>query len=195
MKITFIFFLIFLFCINVSAQKNPEPKLAFGSAYLNYKTVKNAFQVNASLQLNNQKLYFFSLGYQYLLASTFKEDQRNIVASVYNFNTLLQQTAISGQIGKKIIDNKIRINVLTGIGLCFTNATFVNNIYNKEIFPNNPTVLVSESTYRKTIQPASISSINTSISLNRFSPGFSLQYQLQKEFNSFTPSIFLSYKL
>jgi hypothetical protein len=167
-----------------------------GLANLNYKNVNNALQSGFNLNIISQRKLHFNFGYQYILGENVKDDDLYSDPKTFYYNRQIQQSQINGMLGYPILSIK-RFNVLlqTGLSLNFIKHSYVNNIYYKEIFPNSPLILVSESTFEKKFQLGNISNISSSIRLNKFSPGIGLQYQIQKAYKFFSTALFLNYTL
>lgn len=167
-----------------------------GLAKLNHLGINNALQTGFSLEIQTKKWLLYNIGYQYILGASIKADDLNFLSKTFNYNSHVQQSQFNGLVGVNILNyKKIGINVHTGLSLNFLKQSFVNTIYLKEIVPSWPLQLVSESTFEKKFQVGITSEISTIINLGKFSPGINLQYQFQKEFQFFSPSIFLNYKL
>jgi hypothetical protein len=193
------FFLFSLISItDVKAQDNSHYSISvnLGFANLNYKKVTNAFQTSFSLHLPSKSKITYIIGYGYLLGDWLEKDDRSANPQIFNYNTHLQQSQFNGLLTYPLLSTeKFKLNLNTGISLNFIKQSFVNNIYKKLLFPNYPKILVSESTFNKKFQIGSISSLEASLKFKRVVPGISLQYQIQKEYQFFSPSVFLSFKL
>jgi hypothetical protein len=195
--ISFLFIFTILF-INGFAQTNKSYNLKFnlGISNLNHLRVNDALLTGFSLEIPTKKNLSYKAAYQYFVGANIKEDDLNFLNKTFNYNSHVQQSQFNGLVGVNILNyKKIGINVHTGLSLNFLKQSFVNNIYLKQIVPSWPLQLVSESTFEKKFQVGSTSEISTIINLGKFSPGINLQYQFQKEFQFFSPSIFLNYKL
>lgn len=193
------YFTILLFCsITALSQDNKNPKINFiaGIASINHLRINNAIQTGFSLITPTSKKINYMVAYQYLLGANIKQDDLSIFGKTFNYNSHVQQSQINGLMGFEVLNApKVTVNIYTGVSLNFLKQSFVDNIYLKEIIPNQPLQLVSESTFEKKFQLGSTSSISTVFNLGRFNPGINLQYQVQKEFQFFSPSLTLNYKL
>lgn len=194
--------LIMIFCficfgsIGICQVKAPEIQFQAGLAHLNYKGIKNAFQTGFALNLSTKGKLRFKMGYDFVLGDKIKKDQLEQDPQIFNYNSQIQQNDLKGLLVYPITRNNFfKINILTGVSFNFLKQSYVNNIYYKEIFPNEPLVLVSESTFEKKFQLAVVSGLEAIFNFRRFTPGLSMQYQIQKEYQFISPSIFVSYKL
>lgn len=195
-----ILFLLFILSGFILKAQNETKKISSqfigGLAKLNHLGIDNALQTGFSLKIQTKKRLLYNIGYQYILGASIKADDLNFLGKTFNHNSHVQQSQFNGLVGVNILNyKKIGINVHTGLSLNFLKQSFVNNIYLKQIVPSWPLQLVSESTFEKKFQVGITSEISTIINLGKFSPGINLQYQFQKEFQFFSPSIFLNYKL
>lgn len=195
-----IFFILFsLISINdVKAQDSSHYsiKVNLGFANLNHKNVTNAFKTSFSLLLPSKSKITYIIGYEYILGSKISKDDRSRSPQIFNYNTHIQQSQFNGLLTYPLLSTeKFKFNINTGISLNFIKESFVNNIYDKLLFPNNPKILVSESTFNKKFQIGNVSSLEASFKFKRVSPGVSLQYQIQREYQFFSPSFFLSFTL
>ncbi len=195
--ILFAFFILSGFILKAQDEtKKISTQFIGGLAKLNHLGINNALQTGFSLEIQTKKWLLYNIGYQYILGASIKADDLNFLSKTFNYNSHVQQSQFNGLVGVNILNyKKIGINVHTGLSLNFLKQSFVNNIYLKEIVPSWPLQLVSESTFEKKFQVGITSEISTIINLGKFSPGINLQYQFQKEFQFFSPSIFLNYKL
>ena len=184
---------------SLKAQENTSTynlKFNLGISNLNHLRVNDALLTGFSLEIPTKNNLSYKAAYQYFVGANITEDDLNFLGKTFNYNSHVQQSQLNGLVGVNILNYKrLGINVHTGLSLNFLKQSFVNNIYLKEIFPNQPFQLVSESTFEKKFQIGSTTEISTIINLGKFSPGINLQYQFQKEFQFFSPSIFLNYKL
>lgn len=194
-----IFLTIFLFySIYALAQDNKKRQIIFntGVANINYKRINNALQTGFSLAIPTNKKINYLISYQYILGANIKEDDLSILGKIFNYNSHVQQNQFMGFIGLNILNTqKINVNILTGLSLNFLKQSYVSNIYLKEIVPNQPFQLVSESIFEKKFQIGSSTVISTLFNTGKLSPGINMQYQFQNEFSFFSPSLILNYKL
>lgn len=195
-----IFLIIFhLFLLNkVCAQDSSKYDVQFNLGYskVNYKDVRSALKTGFSFNLYSKSRLNYQFNFDYILSSKIKTDDRSVFPQFFNYNTHLQQSQFSGLLGYSVINNTFFVlNVKTGTSFIFLKESFVNNIYQKKLYPNLPPILVSGSTFEKKFQLGVVSGLEATFNFKRFSPGLSIQYQIQKEYQFISPSIFVSYKL
>jgi hypothetical protein len=198
-QITLSIWFLISFCAVFSQETKKQPptiQIKTGLANVNYKQIKNAIQSGFNLYIPFKSKLSYVIGYDYLLGSHITKDDRSAYPQIFNYNSHLQKSQINGLASYPILNyHRFEILVQTGLSLNFIKQSFVNNIYKKEIFPNEPLVLVSESTFEKKFQIGSTSAIQGRFKFKKVSPGIALQYQFQKEYQFFSPTIFLSYQL
>lgn len=195
-----IFFIIFyLFLLNkVCAQDSSKYSVQFNLGYskVNYKDVRSALKTSFSFNMYLKSRLNYQFNFDYILGSKIKTDDRSVFPQVLNYNTHLQQSQFSALLGYNILNNTFFVlDIKTGLSLIFLKESFVNNIYEKKLYPNLPPILVSESTFARKFQIGSTSCLEATFNFKRLSPGLSIQYQIQKEYQFISPSIFVSYKL
>jgi hypothetical protein len=196
---TFFITIIILFNAGLSQAQNLNKigvKLGVGSSFIKYKTVNNAVSIYTEINFKTSSKLYYALGFQYIVGSNIKEDFRDINnRSIFYYNTLLQQNTFNTNIGYSVLDKKVKINLTTGLGVNFLKASYVENIYLKTLNPNGQPILVSETAFIKKVQIGNITEANIGLGLKKISPGINLKYQIQKEFQFFTPSFYLKYNL